>query len=585
MIAIITSWIAMLVVFLSFGDTLVYFYNRFCKQNEVYGFTDTFLLGMCSVLIPLSISSLWLPSNQFILLAFVLLSIIYWCVRKDRFYKIVRHIKSEIDNLSILQIFLFTIPVVCLIIVIIWQVGVFDSLLYHQQNIRWNEEYPIVPGLGNIEHRFSFNSNYLLLSAIFSFRFLFGESVYSIQVLVLACIICWIIKDIIRSGYELRRLFLLITIIGYMFTFGYSLAATSTDAIPNIVSFYLIAMLLIYPDSLKNKKLLFVILPITLVTFKLAIMPLCLFSLYILVGLIRKRNYRTILFLIITSLVILLLWFIRNLIISGYIIFPLHEINIFSVDWKIPSFVAIEERDFIRSCGLRILDDILKAITNPELTPSGIYQWVMNLIFVGPVLISPFIVIYCLIKKRFLNKTIYLIYLVILATIGIWYTGGPDPRFIGGVLFAILYYIVYLLFSTSKEKYFPRCGLLLICSFSVLMVYWAISRSVKFYNMFDLGTPKANSRPVSDILIRQYPYRELLKSGGIYIDKFVPYTLENGCIIYISKSPEIPNGRFVCFEDPFPGTVLKADEYSKYQDISTIETRGDSFQDGFRPKD
>ncbi len=584
MIAIITSWIAMLVVFLSFGDILIYLYNRLCKQNEVYGLTDTFLLGMCFVLIPLSISSLWLPSNQFVLLAFGLLSIIYWYVRKDRFYQIVKHIKSKIGNLSILQIFLFIIPVACLIIVIIWQVGVFDSLLYHQQNIRWNEDYAVVPGLGNLEHRFSFNSNYLLLSAIFSFRFLFGESVYSIQVLVLACVICWIIKNIIQSGYEVRQLFLLIIITGYIFTFGYTLAATSTDAIPNIVSFYLIAMLLLYPDSLKNKKLLLVTLPIALVTFKLAVIPLCLFSLYIIVGLIRERSYRTISFLTIISLFIVSLWIIRNFIISGYIIFPLHEINIFSVDWKVPSFVAIEERDFILSCGIRVLDDILKVIANPELTPSGLYQWIMNFIFVGPILLSPFIVIYCLIKKKFLNKTIYFVYLVLLATVGLWYVGGPDPRFIGGILFAILYYIVYLLFSTSKEKYFSRCGLLLVCSFSVLMIYWAISRSIKFYNMFDIGTPKVNSRPLSDILVRQYPYRELLKSGGLYIYKFVPYTLKNGCVIYISKSPEIPNGRFVCFEDPFPGTVLKADEYSKYQDISTIEPRGESLQDGFRSK-
>lgn len=585
MLAITISWIAISVVFLSMGDILVSLYNRLCKQNEQYGLTDTFLLGMCFTLIPLSITSFWLPSNHYILSALLTVCIIYWIIRKNYLRAIVRKVKSSFAHLRLFQSAIFIIPIISLMIAIIWQVGVFDSLLYHQQNIRWNEEFAIVPGLGNIEHRFSFNSNYLLLSAIFSLRAIFGEGVYSLQVLVLIAVICWTIKEIIQSGYEIKRILLLFIITGYIFTFGYSLAATSTDAIPNIVSLYLIAKLLLYPNSLRNKKLFFVIIPIALFTFKLTIIPLGLISLYILVRLLRNKEYRTALFLIFIPAVILVLWFIRNVIISGYLIFPLHEINIFTVDWKLPAFVAIEEKDFIFSCGIRILDDIIWQISHPELSSfDGIYRWCMNLIFIVPTLLSPVIVIYSLIRKRYLNKNVYFVYIILSAVIGVWYWGGPDPRFIGGILFAIIYYICYLLLVTREEKMYPKTGTILTAAFALIMGYWAVSRSIKFYNMFDLKTPKKDSRPVSDILIRQYPYKELLKSLTLYTDEFLPYKLDNGAIIYISKSPEIPDGRFVCFESPFPCTILQADALGKYQDISSVTTRGKSLQDGFRPK-
>ena len=585
MLAITISWIAISVVFLSMGDILVSLYNRLCKQNEQYGLTDTFLLGMCFTLIPLSITSFWLPSNHYVLLALLVTCVVYWIIRKNHFLVIIQKVRSSFTHLSPLQSAIFIIPIISLMIAIIWQVGVFDSLLYHQQNIRWNEEFAVVPGLGNIEHRYSFNSNYLLLSAIFSLRAIFGEGVYSLQVLVLIAVICWTIKEIIQSGYEIKRILLLLIITGYIFTFGYSLAATSTDAIPNIVSLYLIAKLLLYPDSPGDKKLFFVIIPIALFTFKLTIIPLGLISLYILVLLVRNKEYRTALLLAFIPAVILGLWFIRNVITSGYLIFPLHEIDIFTVDWKLPAFVAIEEKDFIFSCGIRALNDVIWQIVHPELNSfDGIYRWGMNLIFIAPALLSPLVVVYSLIKKKYLHKNIYFVYFILLAVIGLWYWGGPDPRFIGGILFAVIYYICYLLFSTREEKIYPKTGTILTAAFALLMGYWAVSRSIKFYNMFDLKTPKASSRPVSDILIRQYPYRELLKSLTLYTDEFLPYKLDNGATIYISKSPEIPDGRFVCFESPFPCTVLQADAPGKYQDISSVTTRGKSLQDGFRPK-
>lgn len=583
MIAILISWIAILIVFLSFGDCLISLYNKLCKRNENYELIDTFLIGMGAMLIPLSLSSLWLPSNHYILLASLLLSFIYWLVRKDHFKAFCKRLKNSIQQFSIFQLVLFFLIAICFVVVIIWQVGVFDSLLYHQQNIRWNEEYAVVPGLGNVEHRFGFNSNYLLLSAVFGFRFLFGETVYGLHSLVLLAVLFWIVKEIITSDYELRRIALVIPIVGFMLVFGYSFTATSTDLIPNIVAFYLIAKLLIYPSVLKDKLLLLFFVPVCLVTFKLSIAPICLITLYIFISQLRSKNYSTTVFLLSISFLVVAFWCVRNVILSGYLVFPFYELDLFAVDWKIPKHVAIEERDFILSCGIRVLGDMVWRISNWSSDLQSMIDWFTYVAFLGSIIISPLIVLYGFLRKKYLSNTVYFVYLILVAILLVWYKGGPDPRFVGGVLFALIYFLLFVLLSSKEEKKMPRIGVLAVIAFTGFMVVWSVKRTDRFINMFNIRQSTTNTRPLSDILVKQYPYKELLRSRGWYKDEFLPMTLDNGITIYVSKSPEVPQGRFVCFETYFPCIILKEDEYSKYQDISEIEVRGTSLQDGFKP--
>lgn len=584
MLAIIVSWISISIVFLSFGDFFVFLYNKLSKQNERYGLTDTFLLGMCFTLIPLSLSSFWLPSNQYILLLYFILSTIYLTLRKKHFINTVKQLIQKIGRFKTIQLIAFVIPILAIMVAILWQVGVFDSLFYHQQNIRWNEEFAVVPGLGNLEHRFAFNSNYLLLSAVFSFRFLFAEAVYSLHVLVLVYVLCWILKEIFASGFEVKRIILLIVFTGYIFTFGYSLASTSTDAIPNIVSFYLISRLLLYPDSVKEKLLFYVCIPIALVSFKINILPLFLISLVAIYYFAKSKQYKAVASAVLPPAAIILLWITRNIIISGYLVFPFSGIDIFNVDWKMPKHLAAEETDFIKSCGIRVFDDILNQLTTFDFSLEGIKNRLISLIFIGSVIVSPCVVIYSLIRKKHLNKIIYSAYISLLFIFAIWYIGGPDPRFIGGTLFAMFYFVLYLFFAKKEEAHFKRTGTLIVGLFVITMAAWPVIRTDKFSKMFGLSIYREDKRPVSDILFRPYPYKELLKSAGIYKDSFYEYHMSKEVFVYISESPEVPNGRNVCFDSPFPCTISATGAGIKYLDITEIEPRGNSLQEGFRLK-
>ena len=53
----------------------------------------------------------------------------------------------------------------------------YDTYLYHAQAIRWIEEYGVVPGLGNLHHRFAYNNSVFSLQALFSLSFLLGGKI------------------------------------------------------------------------------------------------------------------------------------------------------------------------------------------------------------------------------------------------------------------------------------------------------------------------------------------------------------------------------------------------------------------------
>lgn len=584
MLVIILSWILISYVLLSLGDIFVYIYNRLCRKNEVYSVLDTFLLGLCTVAVLLSISSLGLPSNQYILLVFVILSTGYWIVRRNRFRGLLRLFYSHVRSFSLFQILLMALPVVGLIISNSWESGVLDSLYYHQQNIRWNEEYAVVPGLGNLEHRFGFNSNYMLVSAIFTFRFIFGQAIYSLQGLIAVYILLWIMVEVFRSQYEIKRVVLLFVYLAFVFTYSYTMTSTSTDAIPSFVFFYLIARFLLYPKSITDKMLLSVTIPVLMVTFKLTIIPFCLISLFLLIMVFKKKDKRTGVFFLLAGCLIVVPWVVRNIIISGYVVFPFHEIDLFSFDWKVPKYVAVQERAFIIKCGVDVLNMLVDSFTRPKLSLASIQEIGIGLSLFTFVFISPLAIVFAFFKRKNLDRSIFYIYGILLLVIGVWVIGGPDPRFIGGCLFVTIYIVLFILLDKGKANRCKPLGVGMLLLTAVLLLSWGFVRTANMCNLLNKAGQLGETYSIKDILYKPFTHRRQLQIYGRVTDRFIPYKLNNDIIILMSKSENIDHSRKVTF-DVLPSTVYSSDEKDKYQDISTIEARGFSLQDGFRVKE
>lgn len=584
MLAIILSWIFISYIFLSLGDALVWVYNKLSSRDETYSVLDTFLLGLCSTSILLSITSLGLPSNQYMLAALTLLSTGYWLARRNRFGELLTLINSRVRSFSLFQILLMVLPIVGLILANSWESGVLDSLYYHQQNIRWNEEFAVVPGLGNLEHRFGFNSNYMLISAIFTFRFVFGEALYTLQALLAIYILCWTMIEVFKSGYEVKRVALLFVYLAFVFTYSYTMTSTSTDAIPSFVFFYVVAKLLLYPKFITERMLLVVAIPVLMVTFKLTVIPFCLIALYLLIRVFRKRDVRTGITLLAIGTLIVVPWVVRNIIISGYLVFPFHEIDIFSFDWKIPEYVAVHERAFIINCGVDVLNMLIDSFSHPRLSLASAQEIGIGVSLFTFVFISPLAMIFTFVKRKYIHKSIYYIYGILLLVICIWAIGGPDPRFIGGCLFVTIYVVLFILLNSRKERYSKPIGLSVLLLTSGLLTAWGGIRTSNVTSLLNDKGTLGETYTIKDILYKPFSHRRQLHIYGRITEDFRPYELNNGIVIYISKSENIDYSRKVTY-DVLPATVLRSDDIYKYQDVSTIEARGYHLQDGFRVKE
>jgi hypothetical protein len=166
------------------------------------------------------------------------------------------------------------------------------------------------------------------------------------------------------------------------------------------------------------------------------------------------------------GLMVVLPWFGRNIVLSGYLIYPFPAIDIFKVDWKIPIEQARADQIAIQSWGKLPGRDINVVAKMPFL--SWFHEWWANLtlfrrlILEGITLIPFVLVIYGLVSRAFKRVNLkfltpyWPVYLVTYAGITFWFLGSPEFRFGYGFLMAALLLTIlpwFMLFRNLFSKY------------------------------------------------------------------------------------------------------------------------------------
>ncbi len=221
-----------------------------------------------------------------------------------------------------------------------------DSYNYHAQSIRWIEEYGIVKGLGNLHTRFAYNSSFLCLQALFSFHWIGGRSMHSLNGLLwLYTISSSILSVKLFKTHKLclSDMFkLLCVLILFRYEELYRLSSPQTDLLPMILCIKIFTdWAELYEDGEKDSCPygLLAVLAAFAVSVKLSAASLLLFTLWPLASLLKKREGGKILKFAVTDLVMILPYCLRNLIISGYLVYPV-GITALNVSWRIPAFTA-----------------------------------------------------------------------------------------------------------------------------------------------------------------------------------------------------------------------------------------------------
>lgn len=226
----------------------------------------------------------------------------------------------------------------------------YDTGLYHAQSIMWTQKYPIILGLGNLHTRLAFNSSVFVASAFYDLGVTSSMTILPINsflvVLLIARGSALIHK---KSTYSsISRIFETVAPLIIIFTAKEILSSSSPDITSLIITYNIVSTLMNYRYNLNTKIMLVVFFSFFSVTLKLSQAPNFLFVLYIL---LIKRNFscKQITLYILVALLITLPWILRNIMLSGYIVFPFPEIDIFNYVWEIPHHKAYEIKSWILS--------------------------------------------------------------------------------------------------------------------------------------------------------------------------------------------------------------------------------------------
>jgi len=428
-----------------------------------------------------------------------------------------------------------------------------DTGLYHAQTIRWFETYRIVPGLGNLQERYAFNSAWLVLNAAFSLAFLGLRSFHLVNgVLFLVAILYFAeglhIFDQKKITYSslLKILFLPLS----FYLLGSDISSVGNDMPIALITWVILVLWIEKLESLslaRSKNAVIFLLSVFAITVKLSSLPLLCFVLLIVLEYLLKKDWRQVVILGILGAVILLPWLIRSVILSGYLVFPLAQIDLFSMDWKMsPQRMANTAFDIVDFARFR-----------KTWTPTGmaIWQWApewfrretlnRRLIYIF-VLLSPLVILAGRNKLAFQFSPKYrLTYGIMLAGSLFWFLSAPDIRFGYGFLIGTCLLALAPLMVSAIHRFDKGLNSIPVLMLLLLIIFQS-------YTLWQSIEPHALLQRW--LLPADYRHSNVELCG-----------IKGATIFCRSEGNQCYYEAFPCI--PFPRPV---------------EMRGSSFQDGFR---
>lgn len=568
MLVLILSWILLTAIFLSFGNILVSLWNKLSRRNDIYTIFDTFWLGLSAVSAIVCLLSLFSPLNIYALGVVLLASALYWIIKRSLLVSYYQEISAKFGSLPIWGKMTVLIIGFTIILYTLKSLSLYDFGLYHEQTMMWAEQYSVVPGLGNIHGRFAFNSNFLLLSTLFSYHPDYYLPFFPLNGLCFLIFFLWIFDKVVKDGNVLQKIFGIFIPFLFLFMFREILSSTSTDILPSILIFYLLGTYVMDRDSLEKRSLMFIVLVLSCITFKLSSAPIILLLLPLFVTLLKRKQWILLLLIFVIGGFIVLPWCIRFIILSGYLIYPYPAIDIFSFDWKIPIEHVIYEKDSIKAWAI-LPDPSLnkKDILSIPLmhwipiwwsTLSIFYKIVYVLVFVSPIVM--------LSVANKVKRTPSVIYGFIVALIGaiISFFAAPDLRFAYGITLFAGFLPILLLMSYIKKFNLPvLLPLFMLFSLSGCLFYGCYNLKRSWYSEKNIATLIFAPQPINRNTLFDY-------IGNQIYEEFVPVK-KDGFTLYIPVFGE------QCYDFCLPCTTRG------YMN-EAIELRGETLQSGFRMK-
>ena len=221
----------------------------------------------------------------------------------------------------------------------------YDTSLYHAQSIRWLEEYGAVKGLGNLHCRLAYNSSSFALSALYSMAFLGGQSYHCAAgwLAFLLATVCLEIVGSFRNGKLRTSDFARVMCIYYLVNIFDEMISPASDYFMVLIAFYIVIRWLDLLDAEVREIMpyaMLCVLGVFLMTVKLSAALILMLVIYPAYYLLKEKRFGETAVYLSLGIVTVLPYLIRNVILSGWLVYPFTRIDLFDVAWKIPKGAA-----------------------------------------------------------------------------------------------------------------------------------------------------------------------------------------------------------------------------------------------------
>ena len=226
-----------------------------------------------------------------------------------------------------------------------------DSGYYHEQSIRWIEEFGTVKGSVHILKRLAYNSCYFCQCALYSMRDIFSQSLHCLSgfygILVMGYALAGFNKSIKTNAIRLAPFV-------YFILLCSEITSPASDY-PLVFSVFYVAIrwFELRDDNEEHYSpyALLSLFVVFLISIKLTVGCLILIVIKPAIAMIKEKRVKEIITSIMAGIIILLPYFIRNYIICGWLIYPFTKIDIFNPDWKLPMRHVQTDADEIKVWG------------------------------------------------------------------------------------------------------------------------------------------------------------------------------------------------------------------------------------------
>lgn len=548
MIEVLLSWIIMLLASLIFG----YWTIHICYKgtgNCLFSLDVFIVCGLMVLTVYAELFSLVYKVGAmacFILAVLGILLIMVLCVKgREQLGTIINMVFGK----SYMQ---YMLAVFCILATMLWTVMApqhYDTALYHAQSVRWIEEYGVVPGLGNLHNRFAYNSAFMPLQALFSLKWLLDQSLHTVNGFVCCVLLIYALTTnrlIAGKRLQLSDFFKFAMVI-YICINREFISSLSSDILAMLLTIYVLTKW----SELRECQIedaspyaFLCMLCIWAATVKLSTATGVLLAVYPIILFIGQRKWKKLIAHIGAGLLIAIPWLIRNVIISGYLVYPYSKLDLFSVDWKmLPSVLDYDKME------IAVWGRCIKDVSQYH---QPVYEWFggwfgeqtlfeQGLIAVG--IASAVIVLYmCLCRIYRRNYADFMLCAVPLTGLALWFFSAPLLRY--GSAFLLLPVCIVL------ERVYARCAtaVITLCLLILVPIF-----SVYIAHVNNLG------------------HTEVVKQED-YVSCLVYETLWEGINIYLPE--EVDRVGY----EAFPSTPHA-------EILNIIELRGENIQSGFRVKE